>query len=479
MSRPDLIELTATQAAADIARGVISAEDYTGACLERIAAIEGEVQAFAHLDPEHALAQARALDRHKSEGRLIGPLHGIPVGIKDIFDTADYPTECGSPIFAGRRPAADATAVRKLREAGAVIIGKTVSTEFAYFHPGKTRNPRDLKRTPGGSSSGSAAAVAAGMVPLAIGSQTNGSMIRPAAFCGVFGIKPSHGLISRAGALTLSGVLDHVGTFARSIEDLALILDVLVGQDPADPDSRPYASPSFRASAAEAPPIPPSFALVRTPMWEKADADTRSAIEDLAKELGAREVDLPDDYRAAWEAQRIIMATDMAVLRKEARQTLSACSRLRRACAVAFERTLRWNSLGNRNRHVCAESPSRCGSLSSRGRWLDSPPSSAASERTVGGWCRGRSCRGARGHGAARYGVTILIRAPRSPAQMKSASEKWHSHPRCGFLYLMGGDRHSDRQNTTTPLRSRRASPSFWTSSGSRRRILPAAARPI
>ncbi len=312
MSRPDLIELTATQAAADIARGVISAEDYTGACLERIAAIEGEVQAFAHLDPEHALAQARALDGHKSEGRLIGPLHGIPVGIKDIFDTADYPTECGSPIFAGRRPAADATAVRKLREAGAVIIGKTVSTEFAYFHPGKTRNPRDLKRTPGGSSSGSAAAVAAGMVPLAIGSQTNGSMIRPAAFCGVFGIKPSHGLISRAGALTLSGVLDHVGTFARSIEDLALILDVLVGQDPADPDSRPYASPSFRVSAAEAPPIPPSFALVRTPMWEKADADTRSAIEDLAKELGAREVDLPDDYRAAWEAQRIIMATDMA-----------------------------------------------------------------------------------------------------------------------------------------------------------------------
>ncbi len=312
MPQSDITALTATEAAGEIARGVISAEDFTGACLERIAAVESEVQAFAHLDPEHALAQARALDRHKSEGYSIGPLHGVPVGIKDIFDTADYPTECGSPIFAGRRPAADATAVRKLREAGAVIIGKTVSTEFAYFHPGKTRNPRDLKRTPGGSSSGSAAAVAAGMVPLAIGSQTNGSMIRPAAFCGVFGIKPSHGLISRAGALTLSGALDHVGAFARSIEDLALILDVLVGQDPADPGSRPCASPGFRVRAAEAPPIPPSFALVRTPMWEKADADTRSAIEDLAKELGAREVDLPDEYRAAWEAQRIIMATDMA-----------------------------------------------------------------------------------------------------------------------------------------------------------------------
>ena len=312
MAAADLTLLTATQAAADIARGVISAEEYTRACLDRIAAVEGDVQAFVHLDPDHALAQARALDRLKADGERIGPLHGIPVGIKDIFDTADYPTEYGSPIFAGRRPNADATAVRKLREAGAVIIGKTVTTEFAYFNPGKTRNPRDLKRTPGGSSSGSAAAVAAGMVPLAIGSQTNGSMIRPAAFCGVFGVKPSHGLISRGGALTLSRKLDHVGAFARSIEDLALILDVLVGQDPADADSRPYASPKFRVSAAEPPPIPPSFALVRTPMWEKADADARGALEDLAKELGAREVDLPDTYRDAWSGLRAIMAAEMA-----------------------------------------------------------------------------------------------------------------------------------------------------------------------
>jgi Asp-tRNA(Asn)/Glu-tRNA(Gln) amidotransferase A subunit family amidase len=308
----DVTALTAAEAAAEIAQGAISAEEYTAACLQRIAEVDGEVRAFIHIDPEHALAQARALDRTKANGERIGPLHGIPVGIKDIFDTADYPTECGSPILAGRRPQTDAAAVRRLREAGAVIIGKTVTTEFAYFHPGKTRNPRDLQRTPGGSSSGSAAAVAAGMVPLAIGSQTNGSMIRPAAFCGVFGVKPSHGLISRAGALTLSHKLDHVGAFARSLDDLALILDVLAGEDPADPDSRPYAAPGFRASAAEEPPIPPSFALVRTPMWDKADADARSALEDLAKELGAREVDLPDYYRDAWSALRAIMATDMA-----------------------------------------------------------------------------------------------------------------------------------------------------------------------
>jgi Asp-tRNA(Asn)/Glu-tRNA(Gln) amidotransferase A subunit family amidase len=307
-----MIKLTATQAAAEIARGVMSAEEYTGACLDRVATVEGDVQAFAHLDPDHALAQARELDRHKADGGRIGPLHGVPVGIKDIFDTADYPTECGSPILAGRRPDSDATVVAKLREAGAVIIGKTVTTEFAYFHPGKTRNPRDLKRTPGGSSSGSAAAVAAGMVPLAIGSQTNGSVIRPAAFCGVFAIKPSHGLISRTGALTLSRTLDHVGAFARTIDDLALLLDVMAGHDPSDPDTRFYASPTFRAGAAEPTPLPPSFALVRTPMWDKADAEARDALEDLAKELGASEVDLPDSYRDAWDAQRAIMAAEMA-----------------------------------------------------------------------------------------------------------------------------------------------------------------------
>ncbi len=312
MPPSDLIELTAAEAAADIARGLISAEEMTRACLDRIAAVEPEVQAFAHIDAEHALEQARALDRHKAEGGRLGPLHGLPVGIKDIFDTADYPTECGTAILAGRRPQADATAVARLREAGAVIIGKTVTTEFAYYSPGKTRNPRDLARTPGGSSSGSAAAVAAGMVPLAIGSQTNGSMIRPAAFCGVFGLKPSHGLVSRAGALTLSRKLDHVGAFARSVDDLALILDVLAGQDVADPDSRPYAAPAFRVAAAEASPVAPRLAFVRTPVWDKADEEARNALEELSGELGAQEVELPDYYADGWDALRAIMAVDMA-----------------------------------------------------------------------------------------------------------------------------------------------------------------------
>ena len=181
----------------------MSAEDYVCACLARISRPKRR-STPSHIDADHALRQARALDERRRNGKPLGPLHGVPVAIKDIFDTADYKTECGSPLLKGRQPMRDCTAVARLREAGAVIIGKTVTTEFAYFHPGPTRNPHDLERTPGGSSSGSAAAVAAGMVPLAVGSQTNGSVIRPAAFCGVYGVKPTHGTISRHGALILS-----------------------------------------------------------------------------------------------------------------------------------------------------------------------------------------------------------------------------------------------------------------------------------
>jgi Asp-tRNA(Asn)/Glu-tRNA(Gln) amidotransferase A subunit family amidase len=310
----DIASLTATQAVTEIARGALSAEDYTRACLDRIAAAEPTVQAFSHLDPEHALAQARALDERKAAGHALGLLHGVPVAIKDIIDTSDYPTECGSAVLSGRRPFNDATVVARLRAAGAVIVGKTVTTEFAYFHPGKTHNPHDPERTPGGSSSGSAAAVAAGMVPLAIGSQTNGSIIRPAAFCGVFGAKPSHGLVSRSGVLTLSRALDHIGPFARSLADIALALDVLVGHDPRDPDTRAVANPDFSARAKEKWPLAPRLAFVPTPMWGKADATTQAAFEQLAKDLGEQcfRLDLPERYANAWEAQRTIMAADMA-----------------------------------------------------------------------------------------------------------------------------------------------------------------------
>ncbi|MEX0840731.1 MAG: amidase, partial [Xanthobacteraceae bacterium] len=199
-----LSALTLTQAAADIREGRITSTQLVTGCLERIAQMDGEVQAWAFLDRDHALRQAQAADDRHMSGKHGGPLHGVPVGIKDIFDTSDMPTEFGSPLWAGRTPRTDAAAVARLRAAGAVIMGKTVTTEYAYFSPGKTRNPHDPARTPGGSSSGSAAAVAAFMVPGAIGSQTNGSVIRPAAFCGVVGFKPSFGVIPRTGILAQS-----------------------------------------------------------------------------------------------------------------------------------------------------------------------------------------------------------------------------------------------------------------------------------
>jgi Asp-tRNA(Asn)/Glu-tRNA(Gln) amidotransferase A subunit family amidase len=314
MAEHGLTKLTASEAAAEIARGAISIEEYARACLDRIDARDGEIKAFVHIDHGHVLAQARALDERRAERRSMGPLYGVLVAVKDIIDTRDYPTEFGSPIAAGRRTRADATIVARLRAAGALIVGKTVTTEFAYYHPGPTRNPHDPARTPGGSSSGSAAAVAAEMVPLALGSQTNGSTIRPASFCGVFAIKPSHGLVSRAGVLQLSRKLDHVGAFARSLPDLALILEVLAGHDPADPDSEPFAAPAFQSLQREPPPLPPRFAFVRTPVWDKADAQTHAAFDELVAALGSavEAVDLPSSWTEAWEVHRTIMAVEMA-----------------------------------------------------------------------------------------------------------------------------------------------------------------------
>jgi Asp-tRNA(Asn)/Glu-tRNA(Gln) amidotransferase A subunit family amidase len=306
--------LSASDGARAIREGSISSEQLVEACLGRIHAAEPEVQAWQFLDPEHALAQARARNLDRMEGRPTGPLHGVPVGIKDIIDTADMPTEDGTVLHAGRTPDRDATVVSMLRAAGAVIMGKTVTTECATYTPGKTRNPHNPEHTPGGSSSGSAAAVAAGMVPLAIGSQTNGSVIRPAAYCGVFGFKPTHGLISRHGILKLSRTLDHVGMFARTLEDIALLAEQLTGYDERDPDTRPRARIPFVQTAAEEPPLAPRFAFVKTPMWERVEDETREAFVELAGMLGdqCEEYELPESLRGAWDWHRDIMEAEMA-----------------------------------------------------------------------------------------------------------------------------------------------------------------------
>ena len=306
--------MDASEAAQRIRDGVLTSEELVQECLERIRALEPKVQAWQFLDEEHALAQARACDERQRSGEPSGPVHGVPVGVKDIIDTADMPTENGTVLHEGRTPRDDAAVVRMLRAAGAVILGKTVTTECAYFYPGKTRNPHNPEHTPGGSSSGSAAAVGAGMVPLALGSQTAGSVIRPAAFCGAYGFKPTHGLIPRTGVLALSRTLDHVGLFARSIDDLALLLEQLQGYDERDPDTRPRARIPFRSVAGEEPPLEPMFAFVKTPHWERMDLDAKEAYAELREALGKQveEVQVFVSGNEPWDWHRTIMEAEMA-----------------------------------------------------------------------------------------------------------------------------------------------------------------------
>jgi Asp-tRNA(Asn)/Glu-tRNA(Gln) amidotransferase A subunit family amidase len=282
--------LSVTELAANIAAGKIQSEAVVAACLARIRLRESDVAAWAHLEPELALRHARERDRQAPRSRL----HGIPIGVKDVIDTADMPTEYGSPIYKRHRPACDAACVAMARELGAVVLGKTVSTEFATRHPGKTRNPRNTQHTPGGSSSGSAAAVADHMVPIAFGTQTSSSIIRPAAYCGVVGYKPSVNLINRAGLKFLSDSLDTLGVLARTVPDAALICEELSGASVARFD--------------EARSIKPRIGFCRTPYWNQADSATQAALEGALPRLaqaGARveAVELDHEFEALADVQ--------------------------------------------------------------------------------------------------------------------------------------------------------------------------------
>ncbi|HEV8306637.1 MAG TPA: amidase [Methylomirabilota bacterium] len=310
----ELTRLSAGEAAAAVRAGTLTAEALVRACLGRIAELEEQLGAWAYLDPDYAVSQARRADQHRRDGEALGPLHGVPVGVKDIFDTADMPTENGTVLHAGRQPTEDATAVSLLRQAGAIVLGKTVTTELAVYSPGKTTNPHDPRRTPGGSSSGSAAAVAAFMVPVALGSQTNGSVLRPASYCGVYGYKPTYGLISRHGALGQSPPLDQVGVFGRSVEDVALLAESLMAFDSRDPAMRPRAHARLLAGLAAEPPTEPRLAFVRTPAWDRADDETRRALARLVERLGPRvvEVALPPMFDEAIGWHRTIMEADLA-----------------------------------------------------------------------------------------------------------------------------------------------------------------------
>ena len=291
-----LNELSVAEAARRLESREITAEALAASCLERIGERDEQVRAWAYVDRARALAQARALDRLPRASRL----HGVPFGIKDIIDTAELPTEYNSLIYRGHQPKADAACVMLLRQAGCLVLGKTVTTEFANNHPSQTRNPRNAAHTPGGSSSGSAAAVADFMVPAALGTQTGGSVIRPAAYCGAFAIKPSFGAINRAGTKFLAESLDTIGIFARSAEDLGLSLHVLNGR-----------------AIPEAPTRTPKIGLCRTPRWSLADAAMQANLENAAKKLsqaGAqlRDFELPAGSDQLFDRHKVIMTYETA-----------------------------------------------------------------------------------------------------------------------------------------------------------------------
>jgi Asp-tRNA(Asn)/Glu-tRNA(Gln) amidotransferase A subunit family amidase len=295
----NLNRLSATEAARKLAAREITAEALLADCIERIREREPIVHAWTFLDTDRALERARWLDTQPASGLL----HGLPIAVKDLFDTFDMPTGYGSPIYAGHEPASDAASVALARAAGAVVVGKTVTTEFATFHPGPTCNPHDPRHTPGGSSSGSAAAVADGMVPLAFGTQTAGSIVRPAAYCGVVGYKPTFGTICRVGAKMISDTLDTVGGLARSVPDVALFAAALSGRE-----ELAIRGPMHRA---------PRIGVCRTYEWDRALPETVGLLEDVDRRLraaGARVADvaLPGEFADLAAAQIAIMVREVA-----------------------------------------------------------------------------------------------------------------------------------------------------------------------
>jgi amidase len=279
--------LNASEAVAAIEAGTLTAQKLVRDCLDRIAERESVVKAWAHLDPALAMAQAKSADSAKG-----GLLRGVPIGVKDIIDTHDMPTGHNSPIFEGRRTFGDAACIALCRDANAVILGKTVTTEFANRHPGPTTNPHNPKHTPGGSSSGSAAAVADGHVPLAFGTQTGGSVIRPAAYCGVIGYKPTFGDFSRVGIKMQCHSLDTLGLMARTLDDIALLRGAVLRVPPVKADR----------SIAE-----PRIGFCRTPVWDDASADTKVLLERVASKLGAVDVAFAAPFKTILDDHSAIM----------------------------------------------------------------------------------------------------------------------------------------------------------------------------
>lgn len=305
--------MLATEIVEAIRLGHVTARKVVEEALAKIEA-DASLGAWAHLDPEAALAQADECDRMRQHGKPLGRLHGVPVGLKDIIDAAGLPCECGADAMKGRVPDQDSRIAAALRAEGAIILGKTVTTELAFMQPAATRNPHNQAHTPGGSSSGSAAAVAAGHVPIAVGSQTNGSVSRPASFCGTFSIKPTAGIIPRTGVLATSKTLDQMGVFGHSLEDIGLLCDVIGGYDPVDSASYARPRPQMQVGATSDAPLPPNFVWFDMPYFDRLSPAARGGMEELLGALGDRveRIDAVESFAGFIAAQKIIHGHEYA-----------------------------------------------------------------------------------------------------------------------------------------------------------------------
>ena len=310
----DIFSLSVEELALKIKEGKITSVEVCNHYIDRINKFEKDVKAWAHFDKKLLLEKAADSDNYRKSGKPLGPLHGVPVAIKDIIGTIDMPTECGTVIRKGKSYSQNAEIVDLLRAAGAIIMGKTTTSELAYLGPPKTTNPHDYSRTPGGSSSGSAAAVASYMTPLSIGSQTGGSIIRPASYCGVVGYKPTYGLISRNGVLRTSYSLDHIGLFARSVEDVALLAKVLIKKDSYDSATIYYSAENILAETKKGPLFEPKFIFYKTDYWKNIDKKSRESFEFFIKSFSKNiEVfDTPSYFKDIHKYHQIIHETDLA-----------------------------------------------------------------------------------------------------------------------------------------------------------------------
>ena len=310
----DITSLSATELVGKLRNGDISSVDLCKTYIKRIDKYEKDVKAWAFFDKKVLLEKAEEADDYRKSGKPIGLLHGLPIAVKDIVGTLDMPTECGTVFRKKMSSSQDAEVVNLLKTAGAIIMGKTETAELAYIHPAKTRNPHDYTRTPGGSSSGSAAAIAAHMTHLSIGSQTGGSIIRPASYCGVVGYKPSYGLISRSGVLKTSEKLDTIGVFGKTVEDVALLAKTLIKKDLYDPATIHFAADDMLEVCKKGPIFEPKFIFYKTDKWKNIDKESQKAFEFLIKNFkkNIEVFDTPSYFKDIPRYHQIIHETDLA-----------------------------------------------------------------------------------------------------------------------------------------------------------------------